>query len=209
MARVNWPVVLLVFLIGAAIGAIAYDQLVFQPYKSSAEANQAALQSQIQQLQQAAAVVKAADITITTDTTLLNFTSAVASDGSVANTTNQTVTITIENTETDIDVSDFTITLNSSDGTGGLPTALENSYFEVYLIVGATQVPLFKNGEYFSGYVIPSLPAGSSTTVTLKAVMKQAPAGVFADGQSYTMKVYFRQPHANNYEDKLTLTVST
>lgn len=209
MRQYGIGVVLLALIVGLAVGAGLYDVFVFQPYKQSAEANQAALQSQIQQLQQEAATVTAADINIVASSTLLNFSTAVASDGSVAADTNQTIDITIENTETDVDVKDFTISLQSADGTGGLPAALENSYFEVYLVVGSTQIPLFKNGEYFSGYVIPSLPAGSSTTVTLKVVMKQAPAGVFADGQSYTVKLYFRQPYANNYEDKLTLTLTT
>jgi len=209
----KWVYFGLVLVVGMILGAATYHYYKYEPDMQAMEALVSQYESQISELQEQAAAVNVADLTITANTTLLNFTTAVASDGSVASDVTKVISVTIENTETDLDVMDLTIDVKSASNESGIPAALENEYFDIYVVVstatGTQSVPLYKDGVYYDPYVIASLPAGAITTVELKFVLNQAPAGVFEDGGSYTLKIYFRQPHAGNYEDKLSLTVTT
>ena len=133
-----------------------------------------------------------------------NLSTYIASDGSATNTTSELqVTIKNFNNET----ATLTITLkNPKTGEEGLPDALENSYFNVYIGAVYTKY-LFVDGEYTDGATLTIEP-DSVVTFNMGVELEDAPAGTFADGQTYTMEVYFYQPDAN-YVETLEYTILT
>jgi len=136
--------------------------------------------------------------------TQFDLSSNIASDGSATNTTKE-LAVTIKNV--DNQSAELQVTLkNPKTGEEGLPDALENSYFNVY--VGAIYKKyLFVDGEYTSGYTFTIEP-DSVVTMNIGVELEDAPAGTFADNQTYTMEVYFYQTAAN-YVDTLTYTILT
>ena len=138
--------------------------------------------------------------------TQFNLSSYIASDGSATNTT-QELAVTIKNV--DNQSAELQVTLkNPKTGEEGLPDALENSYFNVY--VGSIEFSykyLFVDGVYTSGCTLTIEP-NSVVTTNIGVELEDAPAGIFADNQTYTMEVYFYQTAAN-YIDTLTYTILT
>jgi len=152
----------------------------------------------------AAAPVTPVQLDISAADTQFNFSDYVASDGSATNTSAE-ITVTIKNV--DDEAANVVVTLkNPATGKEGLPDALENSYFNVYA-GGLYKKYLFIDGEYTSGMAI-TVDSDSVVTITIGCELEDAPAGTFADGQTYTMTVFFYQSAAN-YADSLDFSILT
>jgi len=151
-----------------------------------------------------AAKVTPVALTISASSTVFNLSSNIASDGSATNGT-ASVTVTIKNLENTS--ATVVVTLkNPATGKEGLPDALENSYFNVYVGTLTTKY-LFIDAEYTDGLTLP-VDSHSVVSLTLTCEVEDAPAGTFADGQTYTMNVYFYQS-SSDYADVLSFSVLT
>lgn len=129
-----------------------------------------------------------------------NMTSAVASDGSVANTTTQTLAWDMYNSGNKTETVQITL-VDPVSGAKGLPDWLQNSYVQVYLTINGKQIYLF-------GYPIDGKPSGKFTNGTLVSLppysalsgsisltfVGGAPAGTFPKGKTDTITLYIYDP---------------
>jgi len=137
-----------------------------------------------------------------------NFSSVVDANGSVSTETTKSTYITIENPD-DITAEDIYITLyNPLTDKGGLHDDLEVEELEAYVTSGGIEYALFYNGEYTDGFTLGDLASGGKANVTFKITLKEAVAGTFQDGQTYTCYVYVYQKNAN-YVTPIKFTVKT
>jgi len=137
-----------------------------------------------------------------------NFSSVVDANGSVSTETTRSTYITIENPD-DITAEDIYITLyNPLTDKGGLHDDLEVEELEAYVTSGGIEYALFYNGEYTDGFTLGDLASGGKANVTFKITLKEAVAGTFQDGQTYTCYVYVYQKNAN-YVTPIKFTVKT
>jgi len=128
----------------------------------------------------------------------------VSSDGS-STAKDLKLALTIENT--DNKTAKITITAkNPKTGEEGLPSGLENAYFNVY-VGDDVKKYLFTDSDYTAGKSI-TLEADSVLTTYIGVELEQAPAGTFADNQTYTMDIFIYQPDAN-YVQEISYTVKT
>jgi len=144
------------------------------------------------------------DITQTGGTTF-NISANVSSDGS-ATAVEKSLAVTIENEDNESATVQILLK-NPKTGEEGLPSGLENSYFNVWAGSPTQKVYLFKDGSYTSGYTFEILP-DTVMTGYIGVEVKTAPSGTFADNQTYTMEVYIYQPAAN-YVETISYTVLT
>lgn len=145
------------------------------------------------------------EITQTGGTTF-NISANVSSDGS-ATAVEQSLAVTIENEDNESATVQILLK-NPKTGEEGLPSGLENAYFNVWAGSPTQKVYLFKDGSYTSGYTLPEIMPNSVITGYIGIEVETAPSGTFADNQTYTMEVYIYQPAAN-YVETLTYTVLT
>jgi len=139
--------------------------------------------------------------------TEFNFSTVVASDGSVANTTTKELALNIINE--DKNPAKIVVTLvNPKTGEIGLPKELRNSYVDVYFKVGSDTKYLYLDGKLTDGKVLTLDPA-SAVSASLGITLKQAPSGTFTDNQTYTITLYIVQPDAGNYVQSVTYTLKT
>jgi len=178
-SRQAWVLLILGILLGAALTYAWVSGQIQSAYQAGYSAGYSA--------GAAAAPVTPVQLDISAADTQFNFSDYVASDGSATNTSAE-ITVTIKNV--DDEAANVVVTLkNPATGKEGLPDALENSYFNVY--AGG----LYKNSD-------------SVVTITIGCELEDAPAGTFADGQTYTMTVFFYQSAAN-YADSLDFSILT
>ena len=138
--------------------------------------------------------------------TEFNFTDTVAPDGSVATTTTKELAFDIMNYDTK--TADVVISLvNPKTGEKGLPKELRNSYVDVYVKVDGKTKFLFLNNTFTNGEKITLDPA-TAISGSIGVTLRQAPAGTFADNQTYTITIYVIQPNAD-YVQSYTYTLKT
>jgi len=137
--------------------------------------------------------------------TTFDISANVSSDGS-ATAAEQSLEVTIENEDNESATVQILLK-NPKTGEEGLPSGLENSYFNVWAGSSSQKVYLFKDGSYTNGYQFEILP---DTVITgyIGIEVETAPSGTFADNQTYTMEVYIYQPNAN-YVETISYTVKT
>jgi len=144
------------------------------------------------------------------NTTTFDFTSAVASDGSVSTATSVTKTLFINNTDDEVDAEDLYIRLvNPRTDNEGFHDNLETDDTKLGITEGGATLYIFKDGDYVEdGYFYGDLAAEGELQVTITMTLDSAVAGTFQDGQSYTCSLYVYQAKAN-YPTAVTFTVTT
>lgn len=152
----------------------------------------------------------AAGLTATLNASTVDHTSTVAADGAVATETDVPLTLTISNTDDDIDADDVQILLyNPRSDKEGLHSNLETDSTEIGITSGGLTAKLFHDGDYVTGgYGIGDIPAGGEVSLTFTFTLETGSAGTFQDGQSYTCYMYVYQPDAEHY-NTVTFTVTT
>jgi hypothetical protein len=153
----------------------------------------------------AAPSVTPVSLSLTQVTSTFDFSANVSSDGS-ATANESTAILTIENDD-DSAASIIITAENPKTGTDGIPSGLENAYFNVWAGSLSLQKYLFTDGDYTSGAAM-TIDADSVVNVYIGCELETAPSGTFADNQTYTMHIYVYQPNAN-YVQELTYTVLT
>ena len=192
-------VVLTALIVGAFVYAATYNMLVL-PWKYRA-------QSLARELAEKPVALTPANVKFNqTGGTVFNFSSAVASDGSVAATTTKELAIDIINEDTK--PAKLVITLvNPKTGEKGLPRELQNAYVDVFVKFNGETKYLYTDNQFTNGKNITLEPA-SAISGYIGVTLKQAPAGTFADNQTYTITIYVVQPDAN-YVQSYTYTLKT
>ena len=193
--------ILVMVLVGALIGGV----LVYAALSGQLHLYQQQLAQTQQALQQAQQVVTPLDLTLTKGNGTYNLSAYVAADGS---TTAATVQDTLTVTNNDNESGTIIITLkNPKTSEDGLPSALENTYFNVWIGSLSLQKYMFKDGDYTSGAKL-TIDGDSVVNLYIGVELEQAPAGTFTDNQTYTMELYVYQP-ASGYVETLTYTITT
>lgn len=149
--------------------------------------------------------VEPVSLTITqTGGTEFNFSTDILSDGSAtANSTKLLLTLA----NTDNRTANIIITAkNPKTGEEGIPSGLENAYFNVFVGDDVLKY-LFFDGIYTDGKSLTLEPA-SVVSLYIGAEVEDAPAGTFADNQTYTMDIFIYQPDSN-YVQEISYTVLT
>lgn len=152
----------------------------------------------------------AAGLTATLNSSTFVLATAVAADGSVATESSYSLTLTIENTDDDIDATDVELLLyNPRSDKDGLHSNLETDSTEVGVTSGGLTAKLYHDGAYIqNGYGLGTIPAGGQESITVTFTLETAVAGTFQDGQSYTGYLYVYQPDAEHYTT-VSFTVTT
>ena len=147
--------------------------------------------------------------------TTFNFSTTVASDGSVSTAKYINATITIENTDEETARDVYITAYNPITGKGGLHDDLDNiDDLVLYIVRAGEQTAIFYQGDYVQdsngnyGYYYGDLPAGGKVTLTFSVYIDEAVAGTFQDGQSYDCKLFVYQSDAN-YADTISYTILT
>jgi len=149
-------------------------------------------------------VVPPAELKITQEGSTFNLTAEILSDGSATNTT-KVLNLVISNE--DNRTANVIVTLkNPKTGEEGLPDALENAYFNVFA-GSIIKKYLFVDGDYTTGLALEIEPK-SVITIPIGVELEDAPAGTFADEQTYEMELYIYQPDAN-YVETITYKILT
>jgi len=152
-------------------------------------------------------VVPPQPLTIGVSPENFDFSAAVASDGSVASDTSDTVTLSITH-EGNKNISDLRLTFKDPvTGKEGIPADLEIANFELYVVIAGSSIPLYKGATYLS-YVKPLTVPGEQIDWTIQARVLKSPAGTFKDGQTYSLTLYIYQPEAN-FSDSIEVAVLT
>lgn len=156
------------------------------------------------------AVANVASMKTTLNTTTVDHSDTVDSDGAVSTTTTVTKTLYINNTDENRDATGLKISLyNPVTDTEGLHDNLETSDTDIYVTTSSgVTARLFRDGDYTSGVEIPDLEPKSTLEMTVTFELESAVAGTFQDGQSYDCSLYVIQTNAN-YADVIDFTLST
>jgi len=152
------------------------------------------------------AAVTPVALTITqTEGSTFDLSANVSSDGSATAVTKE-LAFTIAN----MDNKSATVLISLKDpktGSEGLPSGLKNAYFNVYVKENGQLKYLYTSATYTDGKKITIDPA-SVVTLYVGVSLETAPAGTFADNQTYTMNMYIYQPDAN-YVQSTSYTILT
>jgi len=208
---------LLALVIGVALTALVYEWSIIPDREQQIEENlysqiyndiwQSAYNAGYSAGQAVTARPASIDVNII-DSAFANFSATVDANGSVSTETTKTTYITIENPD-DITAEDIYITLyNPLTDKGGLHDDLEVDELEAYVTSGGIEYALFYDGDYTDGFALGDLASGGKANVTFKITLKEAVAGTFQDGQTYTCYVYVYQKNAN-YVTPIKFTVKT
>ena len=201
---INWPVMLIGFVLVAALctGAV---YMYYQPKLDASEARATSLSNQLS----AQTVVSAAYLDLT-EAGSFDFIDEIDANGGVAaddtgNDATPAPTLAIENKDTQDGATNVYITMwDPESSVGGVPTALEDTTMSFYVTHNGVLIPLYLNtagvGTYTPGVNIGNLAVGASVSaLTFSAIVDAAADDVYDDsGATYTVKAFVYQYDAED-----------
>ncbi len=193
--KVGWKTA--AFLCVVTVVAVYFGMyyLVQAPLEEEVATLQTQVTSLTAQLAAVPAVITPQALTIVYSNTSMNFSTDIASDGSVATakTLNTTITVTNTNSEDVTDAVWYVV----------LPTALQVDALDITLVIGGQTVPVW-TGITLKQASLPTVYANYGV-LTMRAdyAVSIAAAGTFKDATTYPTKAIVKQTAANYAQEQI------